>query len=209
MARFSRSSASVAAALAVLSACGGGAFTAGDGQGGNAGGAATGGAVASLGGGGAVSAGGASAGAGTSQGGVGTGGNAQGGRPSNSGGSPAAGTPGAGGFNGFGGSAPGTGGNASGNCDSLWQNYTKEQQAARTCSPDGASKQCSSDFVLPDVCGCEVPVNGTSEHYTKARELYTQWKRSCPAAACLIGCTVNEAPPTCKSTSAGQSMCSW
>lgn len=192
-ARFTWLSGSVAATLAILSACGGGAFTAG-GQGGGTGAAGSGGADASLGG---MSAGGASGGAG--------GAIAQGGKPGGTGGS----TPGAGGLTGAGGIIDGFGGTNSGSCDSLWQNYMEEMQAARACSPDVAAKQCGVDYMLPDLCGCDVPANGISEHYTKARELYTRWKRSCPAAACLVPCVLDQGEPTCKSTTSGQSVCSF
>lgn len=195
-ARFTWLSGSVAATLAMLSACGGGAFTAG-GQGGDPGAADGGGADASLGG---MSAGGVS-GATGGAGGV----TAQGGKPGGTGGS----TLGAGGLSGIGGRIDGFGGTNSGSCDSLWQNYMQEMQAARTCSPDVAAKQCSVDYMLPDLCGCDVPANGTSEHYTKARELYTRWKRSCPAAACLVPCVLDQGEPACKSTSSGQSVCNF
>lgn len=204
-ARFTWLSGSLAAMLAMLSACGGGAFTAGENQGGSAGAVSNGGTDGSLGG---TSAGGPSGGIGAAQGGAG-GIALQGGKPGAGGRSASGGAPASGGIIGAGGLIEGSGGSTTGSCDSLWQNYSQEMQAARACSPDVAAKQCSIDYVLPDLCGCDVPANGTSEHYTKARELYTRWKRSCPAAACLVPCELDQGEPTCKSTTLGQSVCSF
>lgn len=222
MARISRLSGSVAAMVAMLSACGGGAeFTAGESQGGSAaaggtssGGIGSGGVAASEGGATPSNGGKSNGGATASSGGKTNGGSAgagpsQGGSPIGRGGASAGGGAfGLGGLSGLGGILGG-GGSAAGDCASLWQNYSQELQAARACSPASMTKQCASEAVLYDACGCDVPVNPASEHYPKASELYSRWKRNCPAPACIIACQENPGEPSCKSPSSGQSVCSF
>lgn len=226
MSRISCLSGPVAAMLAILSACGNADSTsAGSAQGGStaasggagSGATATGGTSAtpamggaSSGGRGSGGSGDASSGGGASGGVVASGGTSGGGgRLLEAGGRASGGAVASGGATGSGGRLLGAGGNAAGDCSSLWQSYTEALRAARACSPNSTNEQCSRESVLYDVCGCDVPVNPTSEHYRDAVELYSRWKRACPAAACIIACPENPGAPSCKSPSSGQSICSF
>lgn len=199
---------------------GGASATGGSPAGGGSGGAsghANGGAVAAGGKGGTGSGGAGKGGA------VNSGGSSSKGGSSNSGGSVAlGGAPSTGGVTGVGGTlglggigtgtggVVGAGGSSGTDCTSLWQSYSQEMQLARVCSLNSMTKQCASVYMLHDACGCDVPANGTSEHYTKALELYDRWTRSCSGPVCLIACQVNDTSPTCKaSASTTDATCSW
>jgi hypothetical protein len=71
------------------------------------------------------------------------------------------------------GGGQGTGGGGSNDCTTLWDDYMRKLEAARTCATD-ATGQCSPDSILPDACGCPVYVNPTtSDEAQSAYEKYT------------------------------------
>ncbi len=138
---------------------------------------------------GGVAAGGAGASGGASPGGATSGGASANGGVGPNGGSPSGGAS-------SGGAANGGAGGLSG-CNALWQSYKDEFDQARVCTLNLTTKQCSSTWTLNNECGCPIPVNGNTAHYTKALELYQRWLRTCNDILCLVACEPPATEPTC------------
>jgi len=106
------------------------------------------------------------------------------------GGSDAGGTAGSGGST----ASAGTGGTSS-NCDAMWANYLNLRENATVCQL--VAKGDCSGTVLPDECGCNIPVSNSNADTAKAKEaLKAIQDQKCPGQTCFAPCK-GVANPTC------------
>lgn len=91
---------------------------------------------------------------------------------------------------GSGGASAGSGGNGGPDCASLENTYLADLAAARVCDVGSGAKECSKDSVLPDSCGCSVPVNMLSSSTSAAQgDLQKMQDAGCSFAPCGTLCS--------------------
>jgi hypothetical protein len=96
----------------------------------------------------------------------------------------------------------------------LAEAYLKALLQARSCNPDDENS-CSDSKTLLDRCGCEVPVNSSSDATNAAEHAYADYEdANCPTArpaTCPETCPeiTSDFVARCLETSGGGFACNW